>query len=104
MKSNEHDALIEGCLSEPDAAMLSTLLEQSAKARARYWETASIHGLLEHTIQSASLRAVTGHASPVTPNRSSWFAWRPLAAAAAGVPSGCCACRSRGPSRRHARW
>ena len=92
MKPNELDALIEDCLegrlSEPDAARLSALLEQSAEARARYWETASIHGLLEHTMQNASLRVVTGQALPTTPRISRWLAWRPLAAAAAGIVFG----------------
>ena len=92
MKPNELDALIEdyleGRLSEPDAARLSALLEQSAEARARYWETASIHGLLEHTMQNASLRVVTGQALPTSPKINRWFAWRPLTAAAAGIMIG----------------
>lgn len=92
MKPNELDALIEDCLegrlSEPDAARLSALLEQSAEARARYWETASIHGLLEHTMQGASLRVVTGQALPTTPRINRWFAWRPLTAATGGLAIG----------------
>ncbi|MEQ1853718.1 MAG: hypothetical protein ABMA01_19250 [Chthoniobacteraceae bacterium] len=92
MKPNELDALIEDCLedrlSEPDAARLSALLEQSAEARARYWETASIHGLLEHTMQGASLRVVTGQALPTIPRINRWFAWRPLTAMAAGIMFG----------------
>lgn len=92
MKPNELDALIEDCLeghlSEPDAARLSGLLEQSAEARARYWETASIHGLLEHTLQGASLRVVTGQALPTIPRVNRWLSWRPLTAAAAGIVFG----------------
>ncbi len=45
------DDYIEGKLSDANAARLSQLLEQSAEARAQYWEAASIHGLLEHVIQ-----------------------------------------------------
>ena len=92
MKPNELDALIEDCLegrlSEPDAARLSAHLEQSPEARARYWETASIHGLLEHTLQNASLRVVTGQALPAMPGINRWFASRPLLAAAAGLVFG----------------
>ena len=92
MKTNELDALIEDCLegrlSEPDAARLSALLEQSAEARGRYWESASIHGMLEHTIQGASLRVVTGQALPTIPRINRWFAWRPLTAMAAGIMFG----------------
>ena len=86
MKPNELDALIEDCLegrlSEADAARLSAALQESPEARTRYWESASIHGLLEQTMQQASLRVITGQASP-RPTR--WFQWRPLAAAAALV-------------------
>jgi hypothetical protein len=92
MKPNELDTLIEDCLegrlSEPDAARLSTHLEQSAEARTRYWEAASIHGLLEHTMQNASLRAVTGQTLPTLSKINRWFAWRPLTAAAAGIVFG----------------
>jgi hypothetical protein len=92
VKPNELDALIEDCLedrlSETDAARLSAHLEQSAAARARYWEAASIHGLLEHTMQGASLRVVTGQALPTIPRINRWFAWSPITAAAAGLVIG----------------
>jgi cellulase/cellobiase CelA1/ferric-dicitrate binding protein FerR (iron transport regulator) len=83
MKPNELDALIEDCLegrlSEADAARLSAELQESPAARTRYWESASIHGLLEHTLEQASLRVITSQAAP-RPTR--WLQWRPLAAAA----------------------
>ena len=83
------DALIEdwleGRLSEPDAARLSVLLEQSPEARARYWQTASIHGLLEHALQEASVRAMTGQSLPVTSVRPRFRYRRPFAAAVAGL-------------------
>jgi hypothetical protein len=92
MKPNELDALIEDCLesrlSEADAAKLSARLEQSAEARARYWEAASIHCLLEHTMQSSSLRVITGQTLPRIPGINRWRAWRPLTAAAAGIVIG----------------
>ncbi|MEO6755421.1 MAG: hypothetical protein ABIP85_26930 [Chthoniobacteraceae bacterium] len=89
MKPNELDALIEDCLegrlSEADAARLSAELQESPAARTRYWESASIHGLLEHTMQQASLRVITGEA---TPRPTRWLQWRPLMAAAAGIAIG----------------
>jgi hypothetical protein len=89
MNPNELDALIEDCLesrlTDLDATKLSALLEQSAKARARYWQAASVHGLLEHTLQSASLRVVTGQALPKSPGINRWFSWRPLTSAVAGL-------------------
>ena len=92
MKHNELDVLIEDCLedrlSEPDAKKLSALLEQSVEARAHYWQTASIHVLLEHTLQNASMRVVTGRSLPVNTSSTRWFSWRPLAAAAAGLVIG----------------
>lgn len=92
MKPQDLDSLIEDCLedrlSEADAQRLSTHLEQSAEARTRYWETASLHGMLEHSLQNASLHAVTGQASPISVNGSHWIAWRSLTAAAAGLVIG----------------
>lgn len=92
MKPSELDALIddclEGCLTDADAAALNRSIEQSAEARARYWEAASIHGLLEHTMQQATLRAVTGQAPLLHSKKSRWPQWRPLTAAAAGLVLG----------------
>jgi hypothetical protein len=83
MNPNELDALIEDCLenqlTESDAARLSAQLQTSAQARRRYWESASIHGLLEHTMQQASVRILTGEASSRVTHG---FYWRPLAVAA----------------------
>jgi hypothetical protein len=92
MKTEELDHLIhnclEDCLSESEAASLSSLLEHSAAARERYWATASVHGLLEHSLQQASLRVITGQeARPQTPVVR-WLQWRPWAAAAAGLAFG----------------
>lgn len=92
INQTELDALIDDCLEgrlgEPDAAKLSAHLEQSAEARTRYWEVASIHGLLEHAMQNASLRAVTGQALPIVSRPQRWFQWRPLTAAAMGLVIG----------------
>ncbi len=54
---------LEGSLSEVDALALSTQIEDSAEVRERYWELASIHGMVEQTMQSASLQATTGRES-----------------------------------------
>lgn len=93
MKPNELDRLIddclEGCLSEADAARLSSLMEESPEARARYWEAATVHGLLESSLQQASLRVITGEAGRESGKLVRWWQWRPLAtAAAAGLMFG----------------
>ena len=92
MKTEELDHLIhhclEGCLSESEAARLSALLEQSAEARERYWATASVHGLLEDSLQQASLRVISGQETRAQNPVVRWFPWRPLTAAAAGIVFG----------------
>ena len=63
-KERELDDLLNrylnGNLSEEDARALSTQIEESAEVRERYWELASIHGMVEQTMQSVSLQATTG--------------------------------------------
>jgi len=92
MKTDELDRLIhdslEGCLGGSDAARLSALLEQSAEARGRYWETASLHGMLEDALQQASLRVVAGKASAERERPTGWLRWRAWQAAAAGLAFG----------------
>ena len=56
--SNLDDLLnkyLEGNLSEEEALALSNRIEESAEVRERYWELASIHGMVEQTMQSVSL-------------------------------------------------
>lgn len=92
MKEPNHteiDHLIQACLddelTESEAGRLSALLEASEEARTRYWELASIHGLLEQTLQQASLKVVTGEMSP-PPRKPGMFSLRnPLTTAAAGI-------------------
>ncbi len=66
-KERELDDLLnrymDGNLSEVDARALSTQIEESAEVRERYWELASIHGMVEQTMQTASLQATTGRES-----------------------------------------
>ena len=66
-KERELDDLLnkylDGNLSEVDARALSTQIEESAEVREHYWELASIHGMVEQTMQSASLQAATGRES-----------------------------------------
>ena len=66
-KERELDDLLNrylnGNLSEEDARALSTQIEESAEVRERYWELASIHGMVEQTMQSVSLQATTGKES-----------------------------------------
>ena len=66
-KQRELDDLLnkylDGNLTEVDARALSTKVEESAEVRERYWELASIHGMVEQTMQSASLQATIGRES-----------------------------------------
>lgn len=92
MKTKDLDHLIhnclDGCLSGGEAARLSALLEDSAAARERYWETAAVHGLLEDSLRQASLRVITGQETRVRMPDARGFPWRPWAAAAAGLVFG----------------
>ncbi len=54
---------LEGNLSEEEALALSNRIEQSSEVRERYWELASVHGMVEQTMQTASLQATTGRES-----------------------------------------
>ena len=94
MKSEELDHLIHGCLedclSESEAARLSALLEHSAEARERYWATASVHGLLEDSLQQASLRVITGQEARAQAPAMSRSHRQPWAAATAGLAFGIC--------------
>ena len=92
MKANKLDsaidAYLENRLSESEVEELSALIEESAEARERYWEMASIHGLLEESLQSASLKAVTSEA-PVIPMKPKFGArWNSIASAVAGLMVG----------------
>ena len=73
-KERELDDLLnkylDGNLSEMDARALSTQIEESAEVREHYWELASIHGMVEQTMQSASLQATTGRESAEPVRRS----------------------------------
>jgi len=54
---------LEGSLTEEEALALSNRIEQSSEVRERYWELASIHGMVEQTMQTASLQATIGRES-----------------------------------------
>ena len=54
---------LDGSLTEDEALDLSNRIEESSEVRERYWELASIHGMVEQTMQSASLQAATGRES-----------------------------------------
>ena len=86
---NEIDALIHACLddemTEHEAGQLSALLEGSEEARERYWELASIHGLLEQSLQQASLKVVTGQMDPAFRKPERFSLRNPLTTAAAGI-------------------
>ena len=85
----ELDALIDACLddrlSDAEAERLSRLIEESSEARERYWELASVHGMVEQSMQSASLKAATGEEF-VAPANVGWLFRLPrIAAMAAGM-------------------
>ena len=88
----ELDALIDACLdgrlSEEEAGRLSKRIEESSEARERYWQLASVHGLLEQSMQCASMKAATGEAfsAPAKPQRLS--RWPQMAPIAAGIAIG----------------
>ncbi|MBC8149293.1 MAG: hypothetical protein H8E96_06400, partial [Verrucomicrobiaceae bacterium] len=87
MKANELDSLIdaylESRLSDSEVEQLSVFIEESAEARERYWEMASIHGLLEQSLQNASLKAVPSDAPVSSLKSKRGFRWSPIASAAA---------------------
>ena len=92
-KHREVDALIDTCLddllSKQDAERLSQIIEESSEARQRYWEMATVHGMIEQSMQNASLKAVTGEEFPTAiekPKRS--FTWPRLTEIAAGIAFG----------------
>ena len=87
--NGELDALIGDCLDgrlcEADADRLSQWIEESSEARQRYWDMAYVHGMVEQTMQTASLKAATGEkfVSPVRTQER--FRWSRISAAAAGI-------------------
>lgn len=92
-KHSELDALIdaslENRLSREEAEQLSQKIEESSDARERYWEMALVHGMIEQSMQSASLKAVTGE-ELVAPVRQATrlSRWPRITAVAAGVMIG----------------
>ena len=82
------DACLDGRLSEDEAARLSRLVEESPEIRERYWQLASVHGMVEQSLQNASLKAATGEemATPITSRAV--FRWPRIASVAAGMVLG----------------
>lgn len=92
-KLSELDALIDACLdsrlSEAEAERLSQWIEESREARRRYWEVASVHGMIEQSMQNASLKAVTGEefVAPKSQLRRI-LSWPKITEMAAGIAIG----------------
>ena len=90
--NSELDALINACLdgrmSEAEADRLSQWIEESSEARERYWELASVHGLIEQSMQSASVKAATGEEMARPPKAEGLFRWPRINAVAAGMMIG----------------
>ena len=69
------NACLEGELNEEEAAKLSQLIEGSSEARERYWQLASVHGLVEQSMQNASLKAATGQEFVAPVKTGGFFRW-----------------------------
>lgn len=73
----EVQALIEDYfeehLSETDCERLSTILALSSGARSLYWEAASVHGLLEHTLLTTPVMVLSGRALSLAYLKRVWF-------------------------------
>ena len=82
------DACLEGLLSEEEASRLSRLIEESGEARQRYWQLASVHGLVEQSMQNASLKAATGQEFVAPVKTGGFFRWPKVASVAAGLVVG----------------
>ena len=96
MKEKDHnselDALIDACLdgqlSKAEADRLSRWIEESSEARDRYWQVAAVHGLIEQSMQSASLKAATGQDFVTPVKTDEGFRWSRINAVAAGMVIG----------------
>lgn len=78
------DQHLNGTMSDKTRAELQERLLHSATDRARFWELAEGHALLHEGLQQQRAEAV----KPRARQRSVWFQWRPLTAAAAGITLG----------------
>ena len=92
MNMNDHgeiDALIsaclDGCLSGADADRLSRWIEESSEVRQRYWELASVHAMIEQSMQSTSMKAITGQVVVPAPKSDSYYRWSRITSVAAGI-------------------
>ena len=90
--NRELDALIQACfdgqLSEAEAERLSHWIEESSEARQRYWQLASVHGMVEQSLQSASLKAVIGEKPVAHVPAKSGGRWQAITSVAAGAAIG----------------
>ena len=92
MNMNDHgeidtliSACLDGCLSDADAGRLSRWIEESSEVRQRYWELASVHARIEQSMQSTSMKAITGQVVVPAPKSGSHFRWSRITSVAAGI-------------------
>ncbi len=92
MNMNDHgeidtliSACLDGCLSDADADRLSRWIEESSEVRQRYWELASVHAMIEQSMQSTSMKAITGQVVVPAPKSGSYFRWSRITSVAAGI-------------------
>ena len=87
--NSELDALINACLdgrmSEAEADRLSQRIEGSSETRHRYWELASVHGMVEQSMQNASLKAAIGEEFVTSVKTQQLFRWSRISSTAAGI-------------------
>ena len=90
------DQHLNGTLSAARRRELEERLLHSATDRARFWELAEIHVMLQEVLQQRlvqpAIREVTAggrlESAPAPVKRWKWLPWSPLAAAAAGLALG----------------
>lgn len=92
MKSQKLDDLIDrfldGSLDAAQARELSGRLEESPEARERYWEHASLHALLEDSLQTTSLQSAVSKPASLVPKQGGFPGRSPITAVAAGMVMG----------------
>ena len=79
------DASLDGRLIEAEAERLSLRIEESSDARKRYWELASVHGMIEQSMQNALLRAVNEEVLVTSVKTEPSFRWSRFTSGAAGI-------------------
>jgi len=83
-------AHLDGALTAEEQQEFDQRLCSSESARKQFWEMAALHGALHETAKTAwpTTPETAPPAASLRLNRTTWFQWRPLTAAAAGIVLG----------------